>query len=108
MGLFLVIVQTLLLVAGLSLLGQLIVGLFSWGRRRENIVYQLLGIVASPAVKLARLVSPRVVLDEHVPAVAFLLLLVGYFVVGFMHRDVCLSDLTQAGCARWAAARGLQ
>jgi hypothetical protein len=33
---------------------------------------------------------------------------VGYFVVGFFHRDVCLGDLTQAGCARWAAARGLQ
>jgi hypothetical protein len=107
-ALFLVIVQTLLLVAGLSLLGQMIVGLFNWGRRRENIVYQLLGIVASPAVKLARLVSPRVVMDEHVPAVAFLLLVVGYFVVGFFHRDVCLADLTQAGCTRWAAARGLQ
>lgn len=108
MALFLVILQTLMLVAGLALLGQLIVGLFSWSRRRENVVYQLLGIVASPAVRLARLVSPRVVMDEHVPALAFLLLLVGYFVVGFFHRDVCLADLTQAGCARWAAARGLQ
>jgi uncharacterized protein YggT (Ycf19 family) len=107
-ALALVILQTLILVAGLALLGQLMVGLFAWGRRSQNLVYQLLGIIASPAVKLARKVSPRVVLDEHVPAVAFLLLLIGYFVVGFFHRDLCLSDLTQTGCARWAAARGVQ
>jgi hypothetical protein len=40
-----------------------------------------------------------------VPLVAFLLLLMGYFGVGLWHRDVCLADLTQTGCTKWAAAR---
>jgi hypothetical protein len=46
-----------------------------------------------------------VIVNEHVPLVAFLLLLFGYFGVGLWHRDVCLQDVNQAGCARWAAAR---
>ncbi len=108
MALVLVILQTLMLVAALALLGQFIVGLFNWKGRQDNVVYQVLRVVASPVVKLARLLSPRVIIDQHVPAVALLLLAVGYFVVGFAHRDVCLDNLAQAGCARWAAARGLQ
>ena len=106
MALLLVILQTLILVAGLALFGQLIVGAFNWRGRHQNFVYQLFGIVTRPVVRAVRLITPRVVLDPHVPIVAFLLLFFGYFAVGLVHRDVCLSDLTQAGCTRWAAARG--
>ena len=77
MALLLVILHTLILVAGLSLLGQGIVGLFNWRRRHENFVYQVFAIIARPVVSFARLVTPRVILDEHVPLVAFLLLLFG-------------------------------
>lgn len=104
-ALLLVIVHTLILVAGLSLLGQGIVGVFNWRRRHENFVYQLFSIVSRPVVSVVRLITPRVILDEHVPLVAFLLLLFGYFGIGLWHREVCLQDLTQAGCAKWAAAR---
>jgi hypothetical protein len=104
-ALLLVILHTLILVAGLSLLGQGIVGLFNWRRRHENFVYQVFAIIARPVVSFARLVTPRVILDQHVPLVAFLLLLFGYFGVGMWHREVCLQDLTQTGCAKWAAAR---
>ena len=105
MALLLVILHTLILVAGLSLLGQGIVGLFNWRRRHENFVYRVFAIIARPVVSFARLVTPRVILDQHVPLVAFLLLLFGYFGVGMWHREVCLQDLTQTGCAKWAAAR---
>src|SRR5687767_8741558 len=90
-ALLLLILQTVLFIAGLALLGQFIVGLFHWGRRHENVVYQLFGIVAKPLVRAVRFVTPRVVLDQHVPIVAFLLCLVLYFALGFAHRDVCLS-----------------
>jgi uncharacterized protein YggT (Ycf19 family) len=105
-GLLLIIVQTLMLVAALALFGQLIVGAFNWRRRHENIVYQMFGIVARPVVRLVRLVTPRIVLDQHVPIVAFLLLFFGYFAVGFWHKDVCLQNLAQAGCEKWATAGG--
>ena len=105
MALLLVTLQTLILVAGLSLLAQGIVGVFNWRRRQENFVFQLFAIVTRPVVSLVRRVTPRMILDEHVPLVTFLLLFFAYFLVGFWHRDVCLADLTQVGCDKWAAAR---
>jgi len=104
--LFLLILQQLILIAGLSLVGQFIVAIFSWNRRHENFVYQLLAVLTRPLVRLVRLITPRVVLDQHVPLATFFVLLVGYLAVGFWHRDACLRDLAQPGCDRWVAARG--
>ena len=106
MGLLLVIAHTLILVAALALFGQGIVGVFNWRGRHENFVYQLFSVVTRPVVRVVRLITPRVIIDEHVPLVAFLLLLFGYFGIGLWHRDVCLRDLNQVGCARWAAVHG--
>jgi uncharacterized protein YggT (Ycf19 family) len=105
MALLLLIAQTLLLVAGLALMSQFIVGVFNWGRRDENVVYQLLAVVTRPVVRLVRRITPRAIIDRHVPIVAFLLCLFAYFAAGFYHRDVCLSDLTQRGCEKWLEAR---
>jgi len=105
MAFFLLVLQTLIFVAGLCLLGQFIVGIFNWGRRHENFVYQVFEIATRPFVRLVRLITPRVVLDQHIPLATFLLLLFAYVAVGLWHRDVCLADLTQVGCERWAAAR---
>jgi uncharacterized protein YggT (Ycf19 family) len=105
MALLLLIAHTLLFIAGLSLFGQLVVGLFNWGRREQNVVYQLLAVVGRPMVKVARLVTPRLVLDQHVPVVAFLLCLFGYLAVGLFQRNVCLERLDQPGCEKWSQAR---
>jgi uncharacterized protein YggT (Ycf19 family) len=105
MAFLLLVAHTLIFVAGIALLGQLAVGLFAWRRRHQNVVYQLLGVVARPVVRVARFATPRFVLDQHVPAVAFLLCLIAYFAIGFAHRDVCLSDLGQKGCEKWQQAR---
>lgn len=66
-------------IALLSLLGQGLVGLLSGARRDRNVVYQLLSMVTRPVVALARAFSPRVVLDRHVPLVAFLMLVLLWF-----------------------------
>ncbi len=104
MALLLLVLQTLMLIAGLSLFAQFIVGIFNWGGRQNNFVYQLFGILTKPVVRLVRVVTPRVVLDGHLPAVAFLLVFIGYFAFGLWHRDVCQDDVTAAGCERWAEA----
>lgn len=108
MALLWVILQSLILVAALSLFGQFIVGIFNWGRRHDNFVYQLLAIVTRPVVRLVRMITPRVIIDGHIPALAFLVLFIAYFAVGFAHRDACMADIKQAGCARWQQAWGVQ
>jgi uncharacterized protein YggT (Ycf19 family) len=107
MALVWVIVQSLIAVAALSLLGQFVVGIFNWGRRHDNFVYQLFGILTRPVVRVVRLVTPRVIVDGHVPAVALLVLLIAYFGVGFAHRDACMDNINQAGCERWVQAWGV-
>lgn len=61
-------------IALLSLAGQWLLGLLAGAKREQNLFYQLLSVMTRPFVRLARAVSPRLVLDRHVPLVAFLLL----------------------------------
>jgi len=61
-------------IALLALLGQWILGLLAGQRKQHNVFYQILQIIGRPFVQLARWVSPRVVLDRHLPLVAFLIL----------------------------------
>lgn len=62
-------------IALLSLAGQWVLGLLAGAKREQNLFYQLLQVVTRPFVSGARLITPRIVIDRHVPLVAFLLLL---------------------------------
>jgi len=96
--------QTIVLVAGTALLGQLMVGMFNWRARQQNIVYKTFELVASPFVKLVRLVTPKIVLDQHIPIAAFMVLFIAYFWLGFEHRASCRADIAQKSCEKWAEA----
>lgn len=61
-------------IALLALLGQWVLGLLVGAQKEHNLVYQLLQLLGSPFVRLARLLTPRLVLERHLPLVAFLLL----------------------------------
>lgn len=98
MAFLLVIVKAIIEVAGMALLGQFLVGIFAWGRREGNIVYRLFQTVASPFTWIARKVSPRIVLDQHIPLVAFMLLLFAWVFVVFQLRASCLADPQQRAC----------
>lgn len=62
-------------IALLALLGQWLLGLLAGARKEQNLFYQVLQIMTRPFVSATRLITPRLVLDRHVPLVAFLLLL---------------------------------
>lgn len=61
-------------IALMALLGQWLLGLLAGAKRDQNLFYNLLKVLTDPFVRLARWLSPAVVLDRHVPLVAFLLL----------------------------------
>jgi uncharacterized protein YggT (Ycf19 family) len=104
MAFALLIAQSLVLINGLALIGQLLVGAFNWPARQQNIIFRLFQVIASPAVKLVRLVTPRIVIDRHIPIAAFLLLFFAYLWLGFQVREVCQGNSAQAGCEKWVAA----
>ena len=98
MAFLLVIVKAIIEVAGMALLGQFLVGIFAWGRREGNVVYRLFQTVSSPFTWIARKLSPRIVLDQHIPLVAFMLLLFAWVFVVFQLRASCLSEPQQRAC----------
>ncbi|MES2360939.1 MAG: hypothetical protein V4646_03980 [Pseudomonadota bacterium] len=85
-----VIVKLLAEIALLALLAQGLVGLLSGAARDRNPVYRLLQLVARPWVRAARWVSPRIVLDRHVPLVAFFVLLLLWAAASIAKISICL------------------
>ena len=65
------IFKALVEVAGLALIGQGVVAIFSGNKKEQNFVYVIFKIVTNPVIKFARFVSPRFVPDRHIPFIAF-------------------------------------
>jgi hypothetical protein len=78
-------------VAGLALLGQGVLALLAGSRRHENFFYQIFTIVTRPVIRLARLLTPRVIVDDHVPLVAFFLLLWLWLALAYWRHQLCLA-----------------
>lgn len=69
------IVKLLAEIALLALAGQWVLGLLAGAKREQNLFYQVLQVMTRPFVRGTRYITPRIVIDRHVPIVAFLLLL---------------------------------
>jgi hypothetical protein len=68
------VLRALVEVALLALLGQGLLALLAGARRDTNPIYMLFKIVTKPAIVAARWITPRLVIDKHIPFVAFFLL----------------------------------
>lgn len=77
-------------IALMALLGQWLLGLLAGAKRETNLFYKLLQVLTQPFVRLARLITPRVVIDRHVPLVAFLLLCFGWLAATMAKINLCL------------------
>ena len=69
-----VVLKGLLEVLLLVMLGQGILYLFAGSRRQENLIYRAFATVTSPIMKATRFITPRLIVDQHIGFVAFLLL----------------------------------
>lgn len=77
MLLFISAIKLVAEIALLALAGQWVLGLLAGQRKDQNVFYRLLQQIGQPFVKLARFVTPKVVLERHLPLVAF-------FILGFV------------------------
>jgi hypothetical protein len=97
------ILKALLEVAGLALLGQGLLFLFAGAKRERNVVYQAFATVTRPVIRATRFLTPRLVLDRHLGLVAFLLVVLGWFLVLVEKQSVCTQGaLGQPSCAALA------
>jgi hypothetical protein len=80
----------------LAMAGQWVLGLLAGPRRESNFFYRLLQILTSPVVKAVRLITPRFVLDRHIPLAAFLALLSVWLLSTIAKINLCLQMGVQA------------
>lgn len=91
------ILRALVEVALLALIGQGILALLAGGRRHNNFVYRLFLVITGPVMKASRWITPKVIIDKHLPFVAFFLLFWLWIMLAWIKRELCLlSGL--AGC----------
>jgi hypothetical protein len=79
-------------VALLALLGQGVLALLAGSRRDGNIVYKLFQTVTSPVMKLMRFITPRLVIDKHLPFVAFFVLFWLWILLAWVKHRLCAID----------------
>jgi len=77
-------------IALMALAGQWLVGLLAGSKRDSNLFYQVLQILTKPFVKGVRAITPRVVIDRHVPLAAFVLLAMVWVVSTIAKINICL------------------
>ena len=95
----LLFVTSLKLIAEIALMsfaGQFVLGLLAGAKRDSNIFYKLLEVMTSPFVKLLRSITPKVVLDRHLPLAAFLLLSVVWVGLTATKINLCLQSGVEA------------
>ena len=89
----LLLVSSIKLVAEIALMalaGQFLLGLLAGAKRDRNLFYGMLDVLTRPFVKLTRLITPRVVLDRHVPLAAFFLLALTWVVATGIKINLCV------------------
>ncbi len=89
----LLVITALKLIAEMALmvlLGQWLLGLLAGARRESNVVYQALQVAGRPFMVLARVVSPRFVVERHLPLVAIALLALVWLVCTILKIRICL------------------
>jgi hypothetical protein len=89
--LFLVtLVKLIAEIALMVLAGQFVLGLLAGANRERNVFYRILQTAGQPFVKATRLVTPRAILDRHVPAAAFFLVAGIWLVATVVKVQVCM------------------
>ena len=89
----LLIVSSVKLVAEIALMalaGQFVLGLLAGARRDDNFFYRLLQVLTNPFVRGVRRITPRVVIDRHIPLATFVLIAVVWVAVTIVKINLCL------------------
>lgn len=86
-----VVLKSLIELSLMFIVGRFLLGLMAGSKKQTNIFWQMLDIAARPALWLTRAVSPKIILDQHIPLATASWLLVAWVVVTKYKIDLCLA-----------------
>ncbi len=67
MLLAIVIAKSLIELSLMFIVGRFLLGLLAGSNRDNNVFWQLLDVASKPALWLTRKISPKLILDQHIP-----------------------------------------
>lgn len=85
------ILRVLVEVAGYSLIGQGVLAVLAGAGREQNIFYRVLKTITKPVIRATRAITPRFVIDAHIPFLAFFLLFWIWILLALVKRYVCMT-----------------
>ena len=95
-----VLLKTLLEVAGMALIGQAVLYLLAGAAREQNFFYRLLKLIGSPAVRITRFITPRrLVPDAHITLAAFFLVAGVWLALFIVKVELCRANPEHPVCA---------
>jgi len=91
-----VILKSLTELSLMFLIGRFLLGFLAGAKRQTNIFWQLLDVASKPALWLTRRITPRQILDRHIPLATASWLLIVWVLVVIAKIDLCLQIGIQA------------
>ncbi|WP_295551970.1 hypothetical protein [Limnohabitans sp. Rim8] len=92
-----VIAKSLIELSLMFIVGRFLLGLLAGANRDKNVFWQLLDVASKPALWLTRKVSPKLILDQHIPLAASSWLLITWVLMVQLKIDICL-EMGIASC----------
>jgi hypothetical protein len=92
-----VIAKSLIELSLMFIVGRFLLGLLAGTKRDTNVFYQLLDVASKPALWITRKISPRLILDQHIPLATCSWLLIVWVMVLQLKIELCL-ELGIATC----------
>lgn len=83
------VLRALVEIAGCFLLGQGVLYLLAGSTRDRNVVYRMFQFLTRPVIRVTRAITPRVVVDRHIPLLTFFLLFWLWIVLQIVKLRLC-------------------
>jgi hypothetical protein len=85
-----VILKSLIELSLMFIVGRFVLGLLAGAKRQSNVFWQMLDVASKPSLWITRKLSPKLILDQHIPLAAASLLLVAWVLVVKLKIDLCM------------------
>jgi len=92
-----VIVKSLIELSFMFIVGRFLLGLLAGANRDNNVFWQLLDVASKPALWITRKISPKLILDQHIPLATSSWLLISWVLVVQYKIELCL-EMGIASC----------
>ncbi len=86
------VLRGLVEVAGMFLLGQGILWVLAGASRERNFIYRLFQVVTRPVIRLVRAITPKAIMDRHLPVVTFFLLFWLWILLAYVRQTICTAN----------------